>query len=266
MTTDVLNGGAPALPSESANPADAQVNASTANAQTGGADGGTESQVTRTYTEQEHRDAIERATAKAAAKAERRAFREAAQRLAQQSAPQQHSQQASSDDRPSPRQGETTEAYLDRLTDWKLEQRDRRAEAGRQQEQQRTLAQKTDTIYAEAEKLPGFDRDAFDELPLTRSIVEALVDSDVSARLMAFMASNPAEVERISKLPAARQAAEVGKLEARLPATPKTSKTPAPIGDPTARGSTTTVPSDPGKMTHEQYRAWRKAQGARWAQ
>jgi hypothetical protein len=81
------------------------------------------------------------------------------------------------------------------------------------------------------------------------------------------MSANPDDVDRIAKLSPARQAAELGKLEATLASKPplKTSKTPDPIGDPTARGNTTVVPNDPAKMTHEQYRAWRQKQGARWA-
>jgi hypothetical protein len=266
VTQEVLNGGAPALTSEPANPAAAQPNAATTDAATGTAEGGERSQVTpKTYTEEEHREAIERATAKAAAKAERRAFREARAMLSQGQPQSQQASQPADDGKPARAQFASDEAYVDALTDWKLEQRDNRAKAERQQEQHRTMAEKTERIYAEAEKLPGFDRDTFDELPLTRPIVEALIDSDAPAKLMHYMAANPAEVERIAKLSPARQAAELGRLEASLPKTPRASKAPDPIGDPSARASTTTVPTDPSKMTHAQYREWRQKQGARWA-
>lgn len=249
MTTDVRNGGAPAFTSESesANPGAAQTNAATTDALTGGVEGGDEGQVTpKTYTEEELRDRIERATAKAAAKAERRAFREAAERLATQRIPHQtqHVTQQS-DGRPNRAQYQSEEAFVDALTDWKLDQRDARAQAERQQEQQQKLAKKTEEIYAKAEKLEGFDRDAFDDLPLTRPIVEALVDSEAPDKLMHYMAANPAEVERIAKLSPARQAAELGKLETKVATEPvKPSKAPDPI-TPVGKRATSTATSHP---------------------
>jgi hypothetical protein len=231
VTLEVLNGTAPAgIPSETGTPVAAQDNAATASAQTGGEVGGDEGQVTpKTYTEQEHRDAIERATARAAAKAERRAFREATQRLAQQQpAPQQQASQPTPDGRPQRAQFATQEAYEDAVADWRLDQR----EAVKQTQ---TLAKKTADIYAKAEKLEGFDRDAFDELPLTRSIVEAMIDADAPEQLMAYMAANAEEVERIASLPAARQAAAIGKLEAKLEA--EKTKPPARSNAPSALGA-----------------------------
>lgn len=263
--TDVLNGGAPALASEPAIPGAAQDHAATTNPPTDGAEGGEGSPVApKTFSQEELNDIVRKEKARAEAKAERRVLRTLEKLQPQQAAPQQHSQPAN-DGKPTRAQYGNDEAYVEALTDWKLDQRDSRAAQSKQQEQQRTLAQKTESIYADAEKLAGFDRESFDGLPLTRAIVEALVDSDVPAKLMHHLAANPAEVERIAKLSPARQAAEMGKLEAALPKTPKTSKTPDPIGDPTARGNTTTTPSDPGRMTNEQYRAFRKQQGARWA-
>lgn len=264
MTTEVLNGTAPALASESDSVA-AQNNAATADAQTGGADGGNQSQVTpKSYSEEELQDRIERATARAAAKAERRAFREATARLQAQPTPQQHSQQAS-DGRPSRAQFASDDQYVEALTDWKLDQREQRATQAKQQEQQQTLAKKTEDIYAKAEKLPGFDRDAFDELPLTRPIVEALVDSEAPEKLMHYLAANPAEVERIAKLSPARQAAELGKLEAKATETkpPQRSNAPPALGSVKGAASSNPMP-DPSdtkayvKWANEQERASRR--------
>ena len=135
--------------------------------------------------------------------------------------------------------------------------------SSQQQQQAKSLAQKTESIYAEAEKLPGFDRDAFDELPLTRSIVEALIDSDAAAKLMHHLAANPAEVERIAKLSPARQAAEIGKLETKVTAAPpKTSNNPDPIkGVNGGRTPVHTLATD----DMDEYIAQRKKQGAAWA-
>jgi hypothetical protein len=252
--------------SELGNPAAAQPNAATTDPGTGAPEGGSpEGQEQKTFTQKELDEILQKRIAKAEARAERRVLRTLERVIPQpQSAPQQQAQQRE-DNRPSRRDGEADDDYLERLTDWKLEQRDSKAKAETQQRQAATLAQKTESIYAEAEKLAGFDRESFDELPLTKPIVEALIDSDAPAKLMHYMAANPAEVERIAKLSPARQAAELGKLEAALPKTPKTSKAPDPIGNPVGNGSATAVQHDPNRMSHEQYREWRKKNGARWA-
>lgn len=215
MTTDVLNGAAPAAPSETGIPAAAQPNAATTDAQTGGAEGGTESQVAKTFSQQELDDIVKREKAKAEAKAERRVLRTLERVIPQPQSAPQHTSQPAQDGKPTRAQYADDEAYVDALTDWKLDQREAKAKADTQHRQAQTLAHKTDSIYADAEKLPGFDREAFDELPLTKPIVEALIESDAPAKLMHYMAANPAEVERISKLSPARQAAELGKLEAK---------------------------------------------------
>lgn len=265
MTTEVLNGGAPAQASESATPEAAQTNAATTLPETGADEGGEKSQVTpKTYTEEEHREAIERATAKAAAKAERRAFREATQRLA--NVPQSQRQPDANDGKPSREQYASDDAYVDALTDWKLDQRDKKQAGERQQQQAKALYDKTEAIYAQAEKIPGFDREEFESLPLTSAVAQAIADSDVAPQLMAHFVTHPEDMSRIGGLSPARQAAEIGKLETKLSAAPaKSSKAPDPTGDPGRVNKTSTVPNDPSKMSHEQFREWRKKQGARWA-
>lgn len=219
-----------------------------------GAEAEKETPVAKTYTEEEVQDRIERATAKAAAKAERRAFREATERLNRQPE-QQHAQQ---NDRPSIRQGESQEDFLERLTDWKMDQRERVTQQSKAQEHIKSLETKTESLYAAAEKIPGFDRDEFNELPLTPTIASAITESDVAPKLMAYMATNPDDVKRIAGLSPARQAAEIGKLEARL-ATSTPSKAPAPITPIGSRGS---VQTDPERMSLEQYEKWRESHGA----
>lgn len=222
-----------------------------------GAEAGKETPVAKTYSEEELQDRIERATAKAAAKAERRAFREANERLSRQ--PEQ--QQIQQDARPTARNGESQEEYLDRLTDWKLDQRERASQQGRAQEQFKALETKTERIYAEAEKIAGFDREEFNELPLTQAIAAAIVESDIAPKLMAYMASNPDDVKRITSLSPTRQAAEIGKLEARL-ATSTPSKAPAPINPIGSRGQAV---SSLESASMDEYERIRKQQGAPWA-
>jgi hypothetical protein len=224
MSGEMLTGQATPGESQTATTEAAQSIAATATAQTDGAEGGEgnpQSPATKTFTQKELDDIVKRAKAAAESKAERRVLRtlERLQPQAFQQPPKQSDQQQpSADGKPTRKEGEADDAYLDRLTDWKLEQRERKEQAERQQAQQRTLAKKTEGIYAQAEKLgDDFDRESFDE-HLTKPIAEALVESDDAARLMHFLGSNSEEMQRIAQLSPARQAAELGKLEAKLAA------------------------------------------------
>lgn len=213
----------------------------------------------KTFTEEEVQERIERATAKAAAKAERRAFREAnelLQRTVQQPAQQQV------DDKPKRDQFASEDEYFDKLTDWKLDQRDRGSRQQAQQVQQQSTLEKTEKIYAEAEKIPGFDRDDFEALPLTPAIASAITDSDVAAKLMAHLSANPDVVKDLAKLPAARQAAEIGKLETKLATTAKPPKAPAPI-EP-INGGNTVIQKSLEKTNMDDFIAQRRKAGSRW--
>lgn len=217
----------------------------------------------KTFTQAELNEIIQKEKAKAEAKAERRAlkaYRETLERFA----PQQPNQQPQpANDRPARDKYANDEDWVEAVTDWKLEKREREVVQQQQQAKAKTVADKTENIYAEAQKIPGFDREAFDELPLTPAIANALIDSDVPAKLMHHLASHPEEAERIAGLSPARQAAEIGKLETKLASAPKVSNAPAPIKPIGTRGSATN--SDPSKMTMEEYAAFRKQAGARWA-
>lgn len=222
----------------------------------------TEAEV-KTFTQDELNDIIQKEKAKAEAKAERRAlkaYRETMERFAPQS---QQPQAEPSNGRPTQADFANVDDYVEAMADWKLGQRDLIEGQKRQQQAAQNIATKTENFYAEAQKIPGFDRDVFDELPLTRHIAEALIDSDAPAKLMAHMAAHPDEVERIAGLSPARQAAEIGKLETKLASVPKVSNAPAPIKPIGNRGSASTA--DPSRMSMEEYNAMRKAQGARWA-
>ena len=239
------------------NPGSAQENAETPKDVTATPEEVTEP-VAKTYSEEEVKERIERATAKAAAKAERRAFREAAEALQRQPA-----QQQPVDDKPSRAQYADDEAYIDAVTDWKLDQRERASQQSKAVEAQKTTAEKTESMYKEAAKLPGFDREEFDELPLTRQIAQFLMESDTTPKLMAYMASNPEEVERIAALSPVKQVAEMGKLEAKLSSvTVKTTKAPAPI-NPVGAGSTQS--RELSKLSTADYIEQRRKQNPLWA-
>lgn len=215
------------------------------------------------FTQEEVNDITMRERKKAEAIAERRAMKARIEAL-ESRIPQQVQPDPQRSDRPTRSQFADDDDYVEAMTDWKIAQRDQaqRAKDGAKQAQQ--LQAKTETIYGEAQKIAGFDREAFDELPLTPAIAAALVDSDAPAKLMHFMAGNPEEVERISKLPPARQAAAIGKLEAKLDAAPPVSKAPPPMKPVGSRGAASN--SDLGSASMDEYIAQRAKQGARWAQ
>lgn len=252
---------APVLPSEPANPEAAQPNAATTDAATGAVDGGEASQAApKTFTQQELDEIVSKRVKKAESQTERRVLRTLEKFAPQhQSAPQQNSQPAN-DGKPSRSQYANDEQYIEAVTDWKLDQRDNAAKVETQRKQQATLQQKTEAIYAEAEKLPGFDRESFDDLPLTRPIVEALIESDAPAKLMHYMAANPAELERIAKLSPARQAAELGKLEAKAVEAKPPARSNAPTALAPARGSGSGQAAMPDPSNTKAYIAWANAE------
>lgn len=252
---------APVVTNEATTTEAAQHNAATADAGTDPAEGGKESQVAeKTFTQSELDEILQKRIAKAEAKAERRVLRTIERVMP---APQQHQPQQQ-DYAPRREQFASDEQYLDAKVDWKLHQRDQHSAQQRFQEHSQRLTHTTESIYAKAQAQPGFDREAFDELPLTRPIVEALIESDQAPQLMAYMATHPDDIERIAGMSPARQAAELGKLEAKLSSKPqvKTSKAPDPI---TPIGSGKTPVHDHESADMDAYLALRKKEGARWA-
>ena len=218
----------------------------------------------KTFTQAELDAIVQKEKAKAARIAESRAMKariEALERNLQQQA--QPSQQPQNTDRPTRANFASDDDYVEAMADWKLEQRDKATRAARETQQRTELVNRTEAVYSEAERLPGFDRDAFDSLPLTPAIAAALVDSDVSAKLMHYMAQNPEEVAKIANLPPARQAAAIGRMEAKVDVAPPVSNAPPPMKPVGTRGSASN--SDLGRASMEEYIAQRQKQGARWS-
>lgn len=174
---------------------------------------------------EKHRKGLEAAaTAERKKRQEAEARAEAAERRAQaleqqyRQPPPQPKQEVS--DKPLREQFASEDDWLDARDQWRDQQRERQAQEAKELEQAKSLYEKTEGIYAQAQALEGFDRAAFDRLPLTRPIVNALIESDHAPALMAFMASNPDEVSRIAGLSDTRQIAELARIEDRLNAAP----------------------------------------------
>lgn len=266
MPDEIVAGQDAPVVTDAATPIEAaQPNAATTDAATGAAEGGEASQAAppKTFTQAELDDIVRREKSKAEAKAERRVLRTLEKVLpAQQAAPAPQQRQA--DTPPARANFADDEAWLDARDAWRDAKREATTTQERQREQAQRLTQTTESIYAKAEKLPGFDREAFDELPLTKPIVEALIESDQAPQLMVYLAAHPEDVTRIAGMSPTRQAAELGKLEATLALKPpvKPSKAPDPI---TPIGSGKTPVHDLASADMDTYMSMRKKQGARWA-
>lgn len=211
------------------------------------------------FTQTEINTIIQKEKAKAAAIAERRALKVYAEKLEKMTT-QPVKQEAPQDGKPRiEHYGNDVEAYVEAVSDWKLAQRDQESQKASNEISQRQMDSKTAKMYAEASTLDqSFDRESFDEI-LTPAIAQAIIGSDISAKLMVHLAANPGEAEKISRLSPVRQAAEIGKLEVTLSnAKPvKVSNAPAPIEPVGSRGSSS---KDPSQMSDKEFAVWRKSQ------
>jgi hypothetical protein len=109
------------------------------------------------------------------------------------------------------------------------------------------------------ERYPDFDQVALNpSIPITPGMAEVIKDSDYGADLAYHLGKNPSEASRIAGLPVHRQAAELGRLEAKLSAPKPTPKTPpAPVKPVTGVNAGGT--KDPAKMTMSEYIKWRES-------
>lgn len=212
--------------------------------------------VPKTFTQAELDAIVQKRVAKAEAKAARRVddlHRETLRHLAPQSA---------KPDTAISRDDYTSDAeWIDAKVEARLAERDARSQAQQRQAETQTLIQTTEKLYAEAEKIKGFDREVFDELPVTPTVASAIMDSDIAPKLMAHFVAHPNEIDRIAGLSPTRQAAEVGKIEQRLTEAPKGSKASAPI---TPVGNGRTNAGDIESMSPEDFYAARQKAGSRY--
>jgi len=140
--------------------------------------------------------------------------------------------------------------YIEAIVNQRLE-REREADKARNQEQaQAMIAQTVDSIYAEAEaESEDFDAEEFRAVharKMSELMADAIIESPLSVKLLVHFNDNPSEVDRIAALSLARQAVEIGKLEASLSSTtaPRKSAAPAPISKTLGKGKSEVGLSD----------------------
>ena len=138
-------------------------------------------------------------------------------------------------DVPPAEQFESVDAYAEALATKKLEQRE-------QQKQHTEILEAYHGREEEArEKYDDFDQVAYNpSLKITAVMAETIQSSDAGPDVAYYLGVNPKEADRISRLAPFLQAKEIGKIEAKLAASPPTKKVssaPEPIVPVTARGS-----------------------------
>ncbi len=217
----------------------------------------------KSFTQAELDRIIQKEKAKAEARAERRALKAYAEKLEGMTSKHQQAE-APRDNKPRMDQYASVEDYVEAVSDWKLAKAEEAKAAEQHQKAFESLSVKTEKIYSEATKTdPNFDREVFDEI-VTPAVAQAIIDSDIPAKIMTHLTSNPDEFARIASLSPARQAAEIGKLEDKLAAVKvKTSNAPEPIKPVGTRSGSGNVKLENASM--DDYIALRKQQGARWA-
>lgn len=181
---------------------------------------------------------------------------------------------------------ETWDAYYEALADWKVEQGVNKLVSEKLKERdtqarEATLRKEAASLEAQykakaeefAAKQPDFNEviNEYDG-PLTPLMRAALVESEVGPQVAYYIASNPAEGERLAQLGAVGLAKAIGRIEAKLEGdeppekkpSPKVTNAPPPI-KPVNRTSTT-ASNDPysSETDHEDYKAWRAKQRKRY--
>lgn len=194
----------------------------------------------KTFTQKELDEILEKRTAKLARQRDaERTKRETYERELSKVAP------SKSDGRPTLEQCDNDpDKYAEAVSDWKIKQREQASSIEQSKKSQLEFAAKRDDLMADLEETEGFSARKFGKLPISEAMAEAIVDSDVGVKLALHLQNNPDDVSRIAALPAARQAAEIGKLEVKLsapPAAKKPSNAPAPITPVGSKGNVVTA-------------------------
>lgn len=133
---------------------------------------------------------------------------------------QQVERQAQTVGKPELKDFESAESYMDALTDWKLDERERvRDEAKQNQEVGDTYNNRLET-YKESN--PSYEEDYQDfmdhvgsKAPMTE-VIQMMIGSDVGPAMAHYLFKNLNEFDRIEKLSPLRRVAELGKIEDKL--------------------------------------------------
>ena len=221
----------------------------------------------KTFTQEE----LDAAIGKRLAREQRKWEREQAQRFADVQARQQPLPNP-----PAPDDFQSADAYAEALAERKAQEIVARREAASQQAQ--LLSSYQEKEEGARERYDDFEQVAYNpSLPVTDVMAQTIQSSDNGPDIIYHLGTNPREAARIAALPQFLQAKEIGKIEAKLAATPpvkRTSTAPAPISPVAARqnGAPAYDTTDPRSLKSmstsewieaERQRQIRKAEGQR---
>ena len=160
--------------------------------------------------------------------------------------------------------------YVEALTDYKVDMRTRQILD--EQQNKTTMAlqrQKIDALEAEAVKAHPDYLDVISDVlehPIAgvKAFQDLLNDADDPAELSYYLGKNPDELDKLLDMNERQASRYLGKLEDKIsiqsPPAKKLSDAPAPPSPLKGAKSSTTVNSDPEKMSMAEYAAWRKQQ------
>lgn len=160
------------------------------------------------------------------------------------------------------------DAYVEALTDWKIEQKEQVSrQTYAQQQQQEIQGQLIRSFDAKASQaistLPDFEEVARD--PAMRRIftamphiTDAIMESDRGPEIAYYLGKNRQKAIELAQMHPMKAAVELGKIEARLltPETRKVSQAPEPIS--AIGGGTNITEKAPENMTPEEFTKWRR--------
>jgi len=219
----------------------------------------------KTFTQSQLDEIIQKRIKKAESIAERRALKAYAEKLeALQKKPVEQEQAKVNDGMPDiATYGEDVNKYVKDMVGWELQKEREKTYLQEQEIVNRIRHEKATKLYAAAEKMQGFDAEAFEEI-LTPSIASAILDSDVATKLMVYFSDNQEDAIRIGTLSPARQAAEIGKLEVKLSAAKKVtvSNAPAPMKPVGSKGGQVHKPV--GEMSLAELRKFEETRGSKF--
>lgn len=201
-----------------------------------------------------------------------------------QPAPEQKEAPAFQPTRPRPTLAECdydTESFADKLTDWKLEQRDiqtRQQQEKQAQEQQQQTRQKSfeekraTTLEVGKVKFPDYV-EVISSLPanvMHRNLAASIMETTAPADVAYYLGKNSSEAARISQLDPFRMALELGRIEGKATVSvppKKASNAPPPINPIDSSKVSSGAEPDPAKdpqgwLTWERARV--KALGRRY--
>lgn len=127
-----------------------------------------------------------------------------------------------------------------------------------QEAQAKVISSWQEKQAAAADKYPDFEEVVSEsDAPVTPSMSQAIVESDVGADIAYYLAQHPDEAKAIANLSPIRQIAAIGRLEEKVikPPTRKTTEAPPPIKP---AGSKSQTDKDPSEMSAAEFAAWRK--------